>query len=197
MDKRFIIIHPLEIIRKGLWAVLRESFYNEFILLASPEMVIDYSGMTNLHLVVFLGESYINDESKLFIDNMLGQHNKIIWIEIGNSGSYLYQSGQGISIEQSSDLIIEKVRMIIEKQKNNAKLITELTDRETDVLKLVAVGFSNKEIADKLFISIHTVISHRKNTTEKLGIKSISGLTVYAILNKLIDTRNIDPSSLI
>lgn len=197
MDRRFIIIHPLEIIRKGLWAFLRESYYDEFILLASPEMVSDYFGMANLNLVVFLGEPYINDESKLFIDNMLGQSNKIIWIEFSNPGSYLQQTGQGISIDQRSDLIIEKVRMIIEKQKNNAKLVTELTDREIDVLKLVAVGFSNKEIADKLFISIHTVISHRKNTTEKLGIKSISGLTVYAILNKLIDTRNIDPSSLI
>ncbi|NJO92945.1 MAG: hypothetical protein HC831_31265, partial [Chloroflexia bacterium] len=49
----------------------------------------------------------------------------------------------------------------------------------------------------KLFISIHTVISHRKNITEKLGIKSISGLTVYAVLNKLIDTESINPEQLI
>ena len=59
------------------------------------------------------------------------------------------------------------------------------------------MGYANKEIAEKLFISIHTVISHRKNITDKLGIKSISGLTVYAILNKLIDTENIDPATLI
>ena len=64
-------------------------------------------------------------------------------------------------------------------------------------MQLVALGNSNKEIAEKLFISIHTVISHRKNITEKLGIKSISGLTVYAILNKLIDTNSIDPEQLI
>lgn len=74
---------------------------------------------------------------------------------------------------------------------------SELTTREKDVLKLVALGHSNKEIADQLFISIHTVISHRKNITEKLGIKSISGLTVYAILNKLIDTDTINPEDLI
>ncbi len=197
MDKRFIIIHPLDIIRKGIWAVLRESYYDEFILLASPEMVSDYSGMTNLHLIIFLGEPYNNAESKLIIENTLGQNNKLIWIEVRDSMSDLQQSVQSISINQSSDFILESVRMIIENQKNSTKSVTELTDRETDVLKLVALGFSNKEIADKLFISIHTVISHRKNTTEKLGIKSISGLTVYAILNKLIDTRNIDPSSLI
>jgi len=74
---------------------------------------------------------------------------------------------------------------------------SDLTTREKDVLKLVALGHSSKEIADQLFISIHTVISHRKNLTEKLGIKSISGLTVYAILNKLIDTDSINPEDLI
>jgi len=62
-----------------------------------------------------------------------------------------------------------------------------LSDREIEVLKLVATGFSNKQISEKLFISIHTVISHRKHITIKLGVKSISGLTFYAILNDLIE----------
>ena len=62
----------------------------------------------------------------------------------------------------------------------------DLTDREIDVLIAVAKGWMNKEIADKLNISIHTVISHRKNITRKTGIKSVSGLTVYALINNLI-----------
>jgi DNA-binding CsgD family transcriptional regulator len=61
-----------------------------------------------------------------------------------------------------------------------------LTNRETEVLRLVTQGLMNKEIADKLGISLHTVISHRKNLTEKLGIKTVSGLTVYAMMHKLI-----------
>lgn len=61
-----------------------------------------------------------------------------------------------------------------------------LSDRENDVLKAVALGLTNNEISEKLFISIHTVMTHRKNITRKLGIKTVSGLTVYAILNKLI-----------
>ncbi|RKD98552.1 LuxR C-terminal-related transcriptional regulator [Marinifilum flexuosum] len=61
-----------------------------------------------------------------------------------------------------------------------------LSDREKDVLKAVALGFSNKEIADQLFISINTVITHRKNITSKLGIKTISGLTVYALMHHII-----------
>jgi len=61
-----------------------------------------------------------------------------------------------------------------------------LTDREIDVLVAVAQGLMNKEIADKLNISIHTVISHRKNISRKTGIKSVSGLAIYALLNNLI-----------
>jgi DNA-binding CsgD family transcriptional regulator len=62
-----------------------------------------------------------------------------------------------------------------------------LSVREIEILKEVALGYSNKEIADRLFISINTVITHRKNLTDKLGIKTISGLTVYALMNQLID----------
>lgn len=63
----------------------------------------------------------------------------------------------------------------------------ELSERETDVLTLLVKGMLNKEIADKLNISIHTVISHRKNIVKKTGIKTVAGLTVYAMLNNLMD----------
>lgn len=63
----------------------------------------------------------------------------------------------------------------------------QLSARELDILKEVARGLSNKEISDKLFISIHTVITHRKHITTKLGIKSISGLTLYAAIHNLIE----------
>ena len=63
----------------------------------------------------------------------------------------------------------------------------ELSRRETDVLVLVAKGLTNKEIAEQLSVSVHTVISHRKNIMHKTGIKSVAGLTVYAMLNNLID----------
>lgn len=62
----------------------------------------------------------------------------------------------------------------------------ELSDREKDVLAQLVRGLSNKEIADVLCISTHTVISHRKNITRKLNIHSTAGLTIYAIVNKLI-----------
>ncbi len=66
-----------------------------------------------------------------------------------------------------------------------------ISERETEVLRLVALGFTNNEIGEKLFISVHTVMTHRKNITRKLGIKTVSGLTVYAILNKIIQSAEV------
>ena len=67
-----------------------------------------------------------------------------------------------------------------------------LSEREREVLVEVAHGLLNKEIADRLNISINTVITHRKNITRKTGIKTTPGLTVYAILNNLVDINTIE-----
>lgn len=66
-----------------------------------------------------------------------------------------------------------------------------LSPREIEVLVLITKGLINKEIADKLNISLTTVITHRKNITEKLGIKSVSGLTIYAVMNGYIEADRI------
>ena len=71
----------------------------------------------------------------------------------------------------------------IDKLRTTASPQSELSQREIEVLTLVASGKINKEIADALQISINTVLSHRKNISAKLGIKSVSGLSVYAMMN--------------
>lgn len=62
-----------------------------------------------------------------------------------------------------------------------------LSEREKDVVVGVVRGLTNKEIADKLFIAPNTVITHRRNIARKLQIHSIAGLTIYAIVNKLVE----------
>lgn len=66
-----------------------------------------------------------------------------------------------------------------------------LSPREKDVVAFVAKGLTNKEIASKLSISIHTVITHRRNIAKKLKIHSPSGLTIYAIVNKLVNIEEV------
>ena len=67
-----------------------------------------------------------------------------------------------------------------------------LSQRELDVLRLVALGLLNKEVADKLNISLNTVLSHRKNITAKLGIKTVSGLIFYCMTNGYITADEIE-----
>ena len=66
-----------------------------------------------------------------------------------------------------------------------------LTDREIEVMSLIAQGFINKEIADRLHIGLSTVITHRKNIMDKLGMKSVSALTIYAVMHGYVDINKI------
>lgn len=67
----------------------------------------------------------------------------------------------------------------------------ELSRREKEIIREIALGLTSKEIGDKLFISLHTVLTHRKNINRKLGIKTVSGITVFAILNGLVSPEEI------
>jgi regulator of cell morphogenesis and NO signaling len=66
-----------------------------------------------------------------------------------------------------------------------------LSDRERDVIIGVVQGLQNKEIADRLYISVNTVITHRRNIARKLQIHSPAGLTIYAIVNGLVDISSV------
>lgn len=101
-----------------------------------------------------------------------------------------------IHVDDERDLILNKLRSVIEPALGSEQNCNggELSEREKTIVSLVAKGFTNKEIADNLFLSLHTVTTHRKNISSKLGIKSISGITVYAILNNLVRLNEIDLS---
>ena len=66
-----------------------------------------------------------------------------------------------------------------------------LSDREIEVMSLIVQGFINKEIADRLNIGLATVITHRKNIMDKLGLKSVSALTIYAVMHGYVDINKI------
>ena len=96
-----------------------------------------------------------------------------------------------LTITTSSDqlaLLIEQ--LVREKSTTPASPADErdvLSVREREILVLLAQGLSNKEIADRLFLSVYTVMTHRRNICQKLNIHSVSGLTIYAIANKLME----------
>ena len=100
-----------------------------------------------------------------------------------------------ITLRSSQETIIEQLQQLFTSD-SSGNTTTEnnkdLSSREVDVLQLIVKGITNKEIADKLNISLNTVLTHRKNITAKLGIKTVSGLTFYAIMNGIISGDDIE-----
>jgi len=89
--------------------------------------------------------------------------------------------------------IIHKLREAIHSESESQKTEdNQLSSREKEILVCVAKGMQNKEIADCFNISTYTVISHRKNISRKTGIRSVAGLTIYALLNNLLDINSIE-----
>lgn len=91
------------------------------------------------------------------------------------------------SIDSVISIIGDKIKQ--NKALSESNKSSTLSSREIDVLRLVATGLSNKEIADRLNISTNTVMTHRKNISSKLGIRSVSGLSLFAIMNGYISTQ--------
>lgn len=201
MPIKIIIIHPDLIIREGLSSLINSLFDTPSLNVSKVSDLSSYSEWKGNKLV-FLADSRINqDDFQTQIDAYKSTNEvKIVLIREPGSTSEcdercsccFYTNATRDRIEGVLKAFIINDPPTLSRSKNSG-----LTDREIDVVTQVALGKTNKEIADQLNISIHTVISHRKNITEKLGIKSISGLTVYAILNNLIDANTIDPESLI
>ena len=193
MDKekeyKILLIEPSEIVAAGLSDIISRipnfsivqtlsnlGYYNPAasnnidIIIVDPS-VIDYNERFDIR-------SYFNNESITIIALMLGNHEE----------SVIRQYDGCIGIYDNTQRVAQKLRSAIEEAAQTPRNdINELSSRERDILAAVAKGMTNKEIADEFNISVYTVISHRRNISQKLGINSIPGLTVYAIMNKLVD----------
>lgn len=91
-----------------------------------------------------------------------------------------------IELYNSADEIEKKISNLLRLNKDNSEQ-EALTQREKEVICCIVKGMTNKEMAVHFFLSIHTIITHRRNISRKLQIHSAAGLTIYAIVNKLVD----------
>ena len=200
MGSKIFVIHPSVIIREGICSLIKNLFDLDARILSGLEELENYMDLKNQKLI-FLIDTGVDQNDFLNKAEHYRSSNdvKIILIREPDTPSECEDNCNCCFYTNTSKFDFESLLKPYLENTHEASLKSGagLTEREVDVVKLVAFGKTNKEIAGELCISIHTVISHRKNITEKLGIKSISGLTVYAILNNLIDAKNIDPESLI
>lgn len=112
---------------------------------------------------------------------------------LDNNTGALYDFALNI-FENRSQLISTITKQLDQKQiiNGNSDEDDPLSERETEVLLQIIKGYTNKEIAEILYISVHTVISHRKNIIIKTGIRSQSGLALYAVSKSLISLDDFD-----
>ncbi|MFV0537686.1 MAG: response regulator transcription factor [Dysgonomonas sp.] len=122
----------------------------------------------------------------------LGKQTSIIALVYNLIDEQFYRSYDAvIRINDSESKIESTLLNCLNKDLDSSGDQEELSDREKEILISVVKGMSNKEIAEYHNISIHTAITHRRNITRKLKVHSISGLTIYAIINKLVDISEI------
>ena len=195
-DKKIIIVEPSPIVSAGLASYFDDmkqvsivsqldridrmeeklAAYNPDILIINP-LLIAYD--TNEHFLKICRD----------FSNVIPVALVTSYVDAG----ILKQFKDVIEINDSKQKVVTKIFNLLSDNKltQDKPESIELSNREIDVLVALVKGLTNKEISDKLYISVHTVITHRKNIVRKTGIKSVSGLTVYALLNNLVDESEI------
>jgi DNA-binding NarL/FixJ family response regulator len=191
MSNRIIICEASEIITAGLYDFLQSmAGYDVVARIDNPEQ-LDEKILTCDANFVIINPILLGHADRDLPSLLVKEHPHLSIVALVTTyiePSMLKPYDGVIEINDSKQKVINKMGQIVKSSDKTEKNDdVELSKREIDVLVAVAKGMMNKEIADKMNLSIHTVISHRKNITRKTGIKSVSGLTVYALLNNLID----------
>lgn len=186
-----LIFSPSEIILRGLGSIISEAGF-DYIPLRKADDLFDYPHLLGFVLVIISQESY--SENVRLIEQFCHEAAEISYLFIGEN----LNPGNKINLNDSETIVQHKIQLEVNSylDKHQTTHTQELSKREIEVLRLVALGNTNKEIADNLSISTHTVISHRKNLSEKTGVKTISGLTMYAVIKQIVDIKDINTDSL-
>lgn len=194
--KTVTLIVPSDIIVRGLESILADQ--PDFIV---QENLVDCSKASEARLRSLSPDLVIIDP--LVFDYQSRKDGRVALAELCDASviaiegpavtdEILKQYDGAISLYDDAAGVVRKLQSAVEsRQPESGSDGDELSVREKEILVCVAQGMLNKEIADKFSLSIYTVITHRKNITRKTGIKTVAGLTVYAILNNLIDINSI------
>lgn len=196
MDKHrtnICIYEPSAIVYEGISTVLLKSNQYFYLYRINDLEELEHVILKEKIDFVLLNPSLLQNRMNDFF-KLKKHHPYIAWIGLIYSffdKDILNKLNETISITDTAETILQKLSRKDTHPHHTTHPHEQLTDREIDVLKELVKGLSNKEIADELNISIHTVISHRKNIMDKTGIKSLSGLAIYAITMNIISLDSI------
>ena len=193
---KILIAETSPIISSGL-----SSFFNDMNQIAVASIVDNIDDLQDKIImynpdVLIINPIMLGCMLNTFVKQMTQNHpniNRVALVTSYVDKNILKNFKEVIELSDNKQKVINKMLNL---QNNNDEASAQnesvdLSNRETDVLVCVAKGMTNKDISDMLNISVHTVITHRKNIVKKTGIKSVSGLTVYALLNNLVEESEI------
>ena len=190
--RTILLADPSPVIRKGMEAVLRQlkDFEFSFHEMSPSELLSGKMPDWKPDLAI-LNPSFTGESDLAALRKEWGDSTQIVAL-ICNLADESQQNKYDAAIHLYDDPehIAEKIRALLDMTHDAGKEEGEqhvLSAREKDIVICVVKGMTNKEIAEHLFISTHTVITHRRNIAQKLQIRSASGLTIYAIVNKLVE----------
>lgn len=183
------------IIRTGVMATLNRlpNLTIQSIELSTPDALADCIRTKPIDILIvnpFFGDFF---DVESFKEKISGKGICVVGLVSSSIDPALLQKyDETISIFDTVSALEGKVKKLKKIDPDEEDEQETLSQREKEIVVCVAQGMTNKEIADELFLSIHTVNTHRKNISKKLQIHSVSGLTIYAIVNKLVDLEDIN-----
>ena len=188
----FIVAADSYIIRKGIVSILKNISGTKLMLETGNVDVLKNQLKELSSDFIIVSEALFQKSLQLF-ENNASLYNKTILLKLNKEERLEQNTFSSILINDTKDQIITQLEILIRPFLIQKKAVhnSVLSEREITVLKLISTGLTNKQIADQLFLSLHTITTHRKNIGNKLGIKSVSGLTVYAIVNNIISIEDI------
>lgn len=195
--KKVFLVIPSKIVARGIEAVLSE--LGEFRVEGILTDISHSSGVRLKNMdadVIIIDPSVLDFASRRSLRPHISEYSPAAVVALQTipmDEEQMKQYDAVIGMYDEPVTIVKKLRESLASHSENADSEEyDLSQREKEILVCVAKGMLNKEIADYYNISIHTVITHRKNIIRKTGIKTVAGLTVYALLNNLIDSNSIE-----
>lgn len=190
---RITIADPSEIVRRGMSSILRKvRLFHAEVSEISDSTQLKSSLAWQRPDILIINPSVVGAFALSHLKKEAA-HPEMKCVAIQTSlcdASFLREYDESISLHDTADQISSKLNKLVS-EPESGKRSEALSQREKEVIVSVVKGMTNKQIADKLCLSAHTVITHRRNISAKLDIHSTAGLTIYAIVNKLIELDDI------
>ncbi len=195
LSLKIAIAEPSVIIRSGLSVVLKriQGIHIQTFEISSFDLIVNYLRVQHPNVLILNPVSWgVIDLQKLKEESGHLQLKCFALITGMVDESILKQYDNKITVYDNVDNLKHKLEKLLDKSSHSSSDDTgNLSIREKEILTCVVKGQTNKEIAESLFLSTHTVITHRRNIARKLEIHSTAGLTIYAIVNKLVELDDI------